>query len=144
MSDLKVMVLEDKCNRQYETIVKLQDEKIDLFKENQQLKEKINTYENPEDLTLMFMYCNEKAKDKIKELQATNESLTSLVNSCQKEIRQLKAENHRLEYNEKILLKREETAINYINQVIGYKSCASEIDEELNTLIGILRGGNNE
>ena len=37
-----------------------------------------------------------------------------------------------------------ETAINYIDQVIMYKPCAREIDEELNTLIGILRGGNNE
>ena len=33
------------------------------------LQQRIDTYENPEDLTLMFMYCNEKAKDKIKELQ---------------------------------------------------------------------------
>lgn len=80
-----------------------------LERKNKQLKEKINTYENPEDLTLMFMYCNEKAKDKIKQFQ-----------------------------------KIRETAINYIDQVIGYKPCAREIDEELNTLIGILRGGNNE
>lgn len=34
-----------------------------------QLETKINTYENPEDMTLMFMWCNEKSKDKIKELQ---------------------------------------------------------------------------
>ena len=40
-----------------------------LQQENQSLKDKINTYENPEDLTLMFMYCNKKAKDKIKELK---------------------------------------------------------------------------
>ena len=33
------------------------------------LRNRINTYENPEDLTLMFMYCDEKAKDKIKELK---------------------------------------------------------------------------
>ena len=39
-----------------------------LEQENNELKQKINTYEDPEDLTLMFMYCNEKAKDKIKEL----------------------------------------------------------------------------
>lgn len=38
-------------------------------KEIQELKEKIETYENPEDLTLMFMYCDEKAKDKIRELE---------------------------------------------------------------------------
>ena len=44
--------------------------KIDqLQQENQQLKEKINTYEDPEDITLMFMYCDEKAKDKIKQLK---------------------------------------------------------------------------
>ena len=40
-----------------------------LQQENQELKEKIKTYEYPEDLTLMFMYCDEKAKDKIRELK---------------------------------------------------------------------------
>lgn len=41
-----------------------------FFKEeNRRLKDKINTYEDPEDLTLMFMYCDEKAKDKIKQLK---------------------------------------------------------------------------
>lgn len=39
-------------------------------RENQELKNKIKTYEDPEDLTLMFMYCDEKAKDKIKELKS--------------------------------------------------------------------------
>lgn len=54
----------------------LNSDKEDVYKyiyylqqENKQLKEKINTYENPEDLTLMFMYCDEKSKDKIKELK---------------------------------------------------------------------------
>ena len=40
-----------------------------LYQKNQELKEKIETYEDPKDLTLMFMYCDEKAKDKIKELK---------------------------------------------------------------------------
>lgn len=40
--------------------------------------------------------------------------------------------------------KKIEQAINYIDQVIMYKPCAREIDKELNTLIGILRGENNE
>ena len=63
--------------------------------------------------------------------------------------------NREIKSNEKSYIKRleqenqqlkdiRETAINYIDQVIMYKSCAREIDEELNTLIGILRGGNNE
>lgn len=38
-------------------------------KKNKELKEKINMYENPDDMTLMFMWCDEKAKDKIKQLQ---------------------------------------------------------------------------
>lgn len=37
--------------------------------ENQQLKEQIKQYTDTDDLTLMYMYCNEKAKDKIKELK---------------------------------------------------------------------------
>lgn len=45
------------------------------YQENQQLKAKIKTYEDPEDLTLMFMYCNEKAKDKIQELEEQNFNL---------------------------------------------------------------------
>ena len=43
-----------------------------------------------------------------------------------------------------ILNRRIFMAINYIDQVIMYKPCAREISEELNTLIGILGGGNNE
>lgn len=46
-----------------------------LEKENQKLKDRLNTYENPEDLTLMFMYCDEKAKDKIKCLEQENQQL---------------------------------------------------------------------
>lgn len=42
---------------------------VELIDYINQLETKINTYENPEDMTLMFMWCNEKAKDKIKELQ---------------------------------------------------------------------------
>ena len=50
--------------------VEKQNQEIEqLQQENKQLKDKINTYENPEDLTLMFMYCDEKAKDKIKQLK---------------------------------------------------------------------------
>ena len=33
------------------------------------LQEKINTYENPEDMTLFYMWLDTKAKDKMKDLQ---------------------------------------------------------------------------
>ena len=39
------------------------------------LKEQINIYENPDDLTLMFMWCDEKAKNKIKKLQQAKDKL---------------------------------------------------------------------
>lgn len=54
-----------------------------IEEENKQLKEKLDKYENPEDMTLFAMWCTEKVKDE-------NEKLNSLVNSCQEEIRQLK------------------------------------------------------
>lgn len=47
--------------------------------ENQQLIDKINTYEDPEDLTLMFMYCDEKAKDKIKQLKEVREKAIKYI-----------------------------------------------------------------
>ena len=51
-----------------------------FFKEeNRRLKDKINTYEDPEDLTLMFMYCDEKAKDKIKQLKEVIEKVKTAV-----------------------------------------------------------------
>ena len=51
-------------------VIRSQSEAIELLeKQNKDLQQRIKTYENPEDLTLMFMYCDEKAKDKIKDLQ---------------------------------------------------------------------------
>lgn len=60
-----------------------------LLDENQELKEKLNKYENPKDMTLMMMWCTEKVKDEneklkkqlkekedyIKKLQATKDKL---------------------------------------------------------------------
>jgi len=39
------------------------------------LQEKVDQYENPDDMTLMFMWCDEKAKDKIKQLQEERNTL---------------------------------------------------------------------
>ena len=50
-----------------------------IKQESNQLKDKINTYENPEDLTLMFMYCDEKAKDKIKQLKEVIEEVREYI-----------------------------------------------------------------
>ena len=52
-----------------------------LCKALHESNEKIKTYEDPNDLTLMFMYCDEKAKDKIKEMKAD-------ISFCLKSIKQ--------------------------------------------------------
>ena len=44
------------------------------------LKERINDYENPDDMTLMFMWCDEKAKDKIKRLNNIINELERYIN----------------------------------------------------------------
>lgn len=46
-----------------------------LLKENQELKEKLDKYENPEDMTLMMMWCTEKVKDENEKLK---EEITNL------------------------------------------------------------------
>lgn len=55
------------------------DNTMGLIEENQELKAKIRTYEDPDDLTLMFMYCDEKAKDKIKTLKKQIEELKDKI-----------------------------------------------------------------
>ena len=53
-----------------------------LIKENQELKEKLDKYENPEDMTLMMMWCTEKVKDEneklTKQLEETNKMIEKL------------------------------------------------------------------
>ena len=40
-----------------------------LQQENEKLKKKLNKYESPEDMTLMYMWCTEKVKDENKKLK---------------------------------------------------------------------------
>ena len=67
-------------------VIRSQAEAIELLeKENKELKEKIEMYENPEDLTLMFMYCDEKAKDKIKQLQSVIKEIREYIKEKEKD-----------------------------------------------------------
>lgn len=50
-----------------------------LQQENEKLKEKINQYENPDDLTLFYMWLDTKAKDKMKQLQQRNEKAIEYI-----------------------------------------------------------------
>lgn len=51
-------------------------------KEIERLNKKIEQYENPEDMTLMFMWCDEKAKDEIKRLN-------NIINEIEEDIKNL-------------------------------------------------------
>lgn len=50
-------------------ITNLQQKVEQLEKENEHLRTQVNAYENPNDLTLFYMWLDEKAKDKIKQLE---------------------------------------------------------------------------
>lgn len=52
----------------------------DLLRENQELKEKLDKYENPEDMTLLAMWCTEKVKDENKKLKKQLEESKNLKN----------------------------------------------------------------
>ena len=56
------------------------------------LQEKVNQYENPDDLTLFYMWLDVKAKDKMKELEDNLYSANQAVN----ELLDVKEENERL------------------------------------------------
>ena len=62
-------ILRENAEHNDKVVDKVNWENQSLKKENQELKEKLDKYENPEDMTLMMMWCTEKAKDKIKELK---------------------------------------------------------------------------
>lgn len=67
-NDILLSVQED-CEKSLHKIRELKKELNKVNEENKKLKEQIKIYEDPEDLTLIFMYCDIEAKDKIKELK---------------------------------------------------------------------------
>lgn len=111
--------------------------------ENKQLKEKLDKYENPKDMTLMMMWCTEKVKDENKELKKKyenavadyektefeKEQLNSLVNSCQEEIRRLKKQVEQYQEEVCILDMRTDENIKLINQ---QKEFIKYLEDEIN------------
>lgn len=65
-------------------VVTIENELQKVQQKNQQLKEQLNKYTDPKDLTLMFMYCDEKAKDKIKCLEQENQQLKEQLELSEK------------------------------------------------------------
>ena len=62
-------------------VKELKDKIHEQYIEIQELNKKIEQYENPEDMTLMFMWCDEKAKDEIKRLNNIIKDLEKYIRS---------------------------------------------------------------
>lgn len=95
-----------------------------LLDENQELKAKIKTYEDPEDLTLMFMYCDEKVKDKIKGLNKQLEENEEEIKKYQKD-RDTNTKRY-LEVKDYI-----KSRIKYCKEMTGFDCCIEELEEVL-------------
>ena len=66
------------------------EEFTSLLKENQELKQKLDKYENPEDMTLMMMWCTEKVKDENQKLQEQLSSNTLQLEELKKQVEEYK------------------------------------------------------
>ena len=56
---------------------------INYQKEIERLQEKIDKYENPDDMTLMFMWCDEKVKDENKRLHSIIKEVREYIEEMQ-------------------------------------------------------------
>lgn len=63
-----------------EYIDRAQQKVEQLEKENEHLRTQVNAYENPNDLTLFYMWLDEKAKDKIKQLENIRKEAIEFIN----------------------------------------------------------------
>lgn len=110
---------------------------LDLYNENKELRKKIKVYEDPEDLTLMFMYCNEKTKDKIKELEEQLEVGKEQYNDLVEEKEKLDAENQVLKNNKNEALRYMK---NYLQMELRYQN--KDVAEHFKIVIDTLNRGN--
>lgn len=117
-------------NKNYENVKKWREENEDKFKEQRKRyreknREKLNKYSN------------EYKRKQVEELRAKG------CTNAWKVIRG----NVEPKYDYKVYKSRIDKAIEYIDQVLQYHITPfqpNELDEDINTLIGILKGGSNE
>ena len=123
---------------------KINDLIIELSKENQELKEKLDKYENPEDMTLMMMWCTEKVKDEneklMKQLEDTEKCLKDMFHiniENDEELDKLKTQQKEfinyLEDEKDRLIK--ETSHYYIDSFDRQHSVNETIYDEVNDIL---------
>lgn len=96
------------------------------------LQQKVEQYENPDDLTLFYMWLDEKAKDKMKELQQENQILKEHLEAYKKD------GDETQDRIDKAIIKLEESQKGLEEwHFDGY-------DPDLLGIINILKGDNND
>lgn len=101
------------------------------------LQERVNQYENPDDLTLFYMWLDEKAKDKLKKMQEENKILKENAEHNDKVV-------DKARWNEMIYKSRCEKGIEYIKDWQSFPHTNGSTHNELRNLLNILQGENNE
>lgn len=87
----------DYWQNEYDYMKKYRD---NLQQENNQLKEKLDKYENPEDMTLMMMWATDKVKDENKQLKRRIETSLKEIDELQQAIFGLEEVNVNWVYND--------------------------------------------
>lgn len=113
---------------------KLLDYITNLQEENEHLRTQVNTYENPDDYTLFYMWLDAKAKDKMKQLQEENERLKEKENKLQEKFKDWKK---RIEKERKHYLCDRTDCFGRIKDSKKYRSLYQE-NERLNNIINEL------
>ena len=83
---------------------------------------------------------NKEVEELIETLKEYGDGFTSVLAPTEESVKALLDYINQLETNNN-------TAINFIDQVLQYHLCPfdyKQVDEDINTLIGILRSGSNE
>ena len=105
--------------------------KEDLLDYLTNLEQKVEQYENPDDMTLFYMWLDTKAKDKIKQLQEENERLKEKENKLQEKFKDWKK---RIEKERKHYLCDRTDCCGRIKDSKKYRSLYQE-NERLNNII---------
>lgn len=98
-----------------------QKEFCKLLDQNQELKEKLNKYENPEDMTLMMMWCTEKVKDENVELKKQLEDKDDFINKLQASKDKLNKWDYENTMKQKEFIKYLEDEIKYNTPNVRWK-----------------------
>ena len=71
-----------KCAREDKATLKLNEIACKtILSYIEQLENKVDQYENPDDLTLFYMWINEKAKDKMKQLENNRDKALKIIDN---------------------------------------------------------------